>query len=94
MFIPLELSSSIGCFKSSDVIGRRMFIPLDPSSSIGCFKAVMSLNVQRKSTTCSFSFLIGAMCSNNHKGVPRTEKYRHFIYFTECVQGKNIKKSN
>lgn len=41
-----------------------------PSSSIGCFRAVMSLNVHRNSTTCSFSFLIGAMCNRSHSGVP------------------------
>lgn len=36
--------------------------PLVASSSIGCLKSVMSLKVQRKSTTLSFSFLIGATC--------------------------------
>lgn len=36
--------------------------PLVDSSSIGCLKSVMSLKVQRKSTTLSFSFLIGATC--------------------------------
>ena len=45
-----------------------------PSSSIGCFKAVMSLNVHRKRTTCSFSFLIGAMCNRSHSGVPEKIK--------------------
>lgn len=36
--------------------------PRVDSSSIGCLKSVMSLKVQRKSTTLSFSFLIGATC--------------------------------
>lgn len=36
--------------------------PLAASSSMGCLKRVMSLKVQRKRTTLSFSFLIGAIC--------------------------------
>lgn len=36
--------------------------PLVVSSSMGCLKRVMSLKVQRNSTTLSFSFLMGATC--------------------------------
>lgn len=36
--------------------------PLVDSSSIGCLKSVISLKVQRKSTTLSFSFRMGATC--------------------------------
>lgn len=44
--------------------------PLEDSSSIGCLKAVMSLKVQRKRTTLSCSFLIGAIFTKNQTGVP------------------------
>lgn len=49
---------------SEDVQGRVRIgdSPLVASSSMGCLKRVMSLKVQRKRTTLSFSFLIGAIC--------------------------------
>jgi hypothetical protein len=44
------------------------------SSSIGCFSAVMSLKVQRKSTTMSRSFFTGDICRYSHNGVPERKE--------------------
>lgn len=48
------------------------------SSSIGCLKTVISLNVQRKRTTLSFSFLIGATCMYSHTGLPDMTEERKY----------------
>ena len=48
--------------------------PFEESSSIGCLKAVMSLKVQRNRTTLSCSFLIGAIFTKNHTGIPAGTK--------------------
>lgn len=50
-----------------DAVKRSPFVV---SSSMGCLKSVMSLKVQRKRTTLSFSFLMGATCMYSHIGVP------------------------
>ena len=54
---------------SLDVYSLHSNSPRPLSSSIGCLRAVMSLNVHRKRTTASFSFLMGATCKSSHNGV-------------------------
>ena len=69
------------CFNSSHNHNSQEQIrsdsPMPPtslaSSSMGCLSAVMSLKVQRNSTTMSRSFLIGEMCIRSQSGVPATQ---------------------
>ena len=55
-------------------------LPLVFSSSIGCFNAVMSLNVHSIRITWSFSFRMGAIFSNNHRGDPEINKFQTLFF--------------
>lgn len=63
-------------------------LPLEDSSSIGCLKAVMSLKVHRNRTTLSCSFLIGAIFTKNHTGIP---VWRTSVRWSEkCIMGNDL----
>ncbi len=55
--------------------------PLDESSSIGCLNAVISLKVQRKRTTLSCSFRMGAIFTKNHTGIPAISAKKKILVY-------------
>lgn len=71
----------IGLRGKASTFSKKIYkSPLADSSSIGCLKAVMSMNVHKKSTTTSFSFVTGDICMDTHIGVS-FRKHRLMLRF-------------